>query len=435
MKKRIIALFLAAVLACGHSQVFASEEVAEEEIEITFAWANGEDKVKEAWRKYVFEPFMEKHPNVTIKAEWIPNIQHALRVQLTSGEGPDMFYMDSIDIIDLANAGNIISLEEFREEYKLDEYMQDWALRACSFNDELYGLPHSVEATALTYNKTLLDQLGVPVPTTREEFVAACEAALDAGIIPISFGYSGETNLMQWVYEHYLTTYAGDKVVQLLKGEIDFSDPDIRGAFELMKADWDANYFNDKKSGAITLDEARSLFTNQKALFSTEGAWYTLVDTAPGTWEFEWGQTKWPSMKDGVEAASGIAVGESIGINSNCEHPELIVEMMMDFYTNSENAAAAINEGGFSTPAVPIPNEAYPEEMHEDIRTALEAQASNMEGTVGYAPWAFYPAKTAIYMYDNLDKLFYDQISLDDFMNSCQECIEEDFADGYVFAG
>ena len=61
------------------------------------------------------------------------------------------------------------------------------------------------------------------------------------GLIPVSFGYSGANLLLTWPYEHYLTCYAGgEKTAQLLKGEITFDDPDIKGAFELLKADWDA---------------------------------------------------------------------------------------------------------------------------------------------------------------------------------------------------
>jgi ABC-type glycerol-3-phosphate transport system substrate-binding protein len=422
------------VPADSSTQVSENANASDEKIEITFAWVNLEESRQQIWRDYVFQPYMDKHPNVTIKEMWIPDLQNSIRVMLASGAGPDMFYMDSIDIPDLSISNRIIDLEKYRKQYNLDNIMYDWAINACSYKGILYGLPHSIEATAMTYNKTLLDKLGMPVPTTREEYVNVCEAAKKNGYIPVAIGYSGQLNFLQWIYEHYLTTYAGEKTIQLLKGEIGFDDPDIRGAFELMKADWDAGYFNDKKAGAITNDEARAMFSNQKAVLNTEGAWLTLADVEPGTWDFEWGQTKWPSMKDGVPAASGIAVGESIAINSNAAHPDQIVEMMMDFYTNEKVAVKAV-ASGFSTPAVPISDDAYPEDMHPDIRKALDAQANNMKGVVGYAPWAFYPAGVAMYIYDNLDKVFYDQMSMDDFLKGCQETIEEDFTDGYVFAG
>mgnify|MGYP000072628820 CR=1 FL=1 len=41
------------------------------------------------------------------------------------------------------------------------------------------------------------------------------------------------------------------------------------------------------------------------------------------------------------------------------------------FYSNEELMAQAVAEG-FSTPAVPIDSAAYPEDMDENIRKALE---------------------------------------------------------------
>ena len=263
-----------------------------------------------------------------------------------------------------------------------------------------------------------------------------CNAALEAGLIPVSFGYSGANLLLTWPYEHYLTCYAGgEKTAQLLKGEITFDDPDIKGAFELLKADWDAGYINDKKSGAITNDEARILFANQKAVFNYEGPWLILADGAAKTWDFEWGQCAWPSMKDGTPAGSAITLGEAIGINANSQVSDLCMEMMMDFYSNEELMAQAVAEG-FSTPAVPIDSATYPEDMDENIRKALDAQNENMNlETVGYAPWGFFPAKTTTFLDDNLDKVFYDKMDLDTFIDKANETIAEDFADGYVFAG
>ena len=403
---------------------------------ITIAWTNIMESQQEIWEKYIFEPFEEKHPEVTIDFQCLPDLQNTVRVQVAAGAGPDMFYMDSVDIPDYASTNRILSLENYRKEYNLDDSMYDWAIRSCLYKDEMYALPASVEATAMTYNKDLLDQLGKDVPTNREEFVDVCNAALEAGLIPVSFGYSGNNLLLTWPYEHYLTCYAGgEKTAQLLKGEITFDDPDIKGAFELLKADWDAGYINDKKSGAITNDEARILFANQKAVFNYEGPWLILADGAAKTWDFEWGQCAWPSMKDGIPAGSAITLGEAIGINASSQVSDLCIEMMMDFYSNEELMAQAVAEG-FSTPAVPIDSAAYPEDMDENIRKTLDAQNENMNlETVGYAPWGFFPAKTTTFLDDNLDKVFYDKMDLDTFVDKANETIAEDFADGYVFAG
>ena len=123
-------------------------------------------------------PSQKKHPEVTIDFQRLPDLQNTVRVQVAAGAGPDMFYMDSVDIPDYASTGRILNMEEYRKEYSLDDKMYDWAIKSCLYQDELYALPASVEATAMTYNKDLLDKLGKKVPTTRKEFVDVCDAAL-----------------------------------------------------------------------------------------------------------------------------------------------------------------------------------------------------------------------------------------------------------------
>ena len=156
----------------------------------------------------------KKHPNVTVDFQSLPNQDQTLRVQLSAGSGPDMFRIDTTDVSEFAKTGFIADLQSYREEYKLDEKMYDWALRACEYDGNLYALPAAVETSDLTYNKTLLDQLGMPVPKTREEFVQACEAAQENGLVAVSWGYSGVPALMGWFYGHYLTTYSGPENVK-----------------------------------------------------------------------------------------------------------------------------------------------------------------------------------------------------------------------------
>ena len=435
MKKWISVLLTASMLvSVGTMAVPVHAE--EEEITITISWTNIPEEKQEIWQKYVIGPFEEKHPNVTVDFQCIPDQEQTTRVQLAAGAGADMFSMDCTDVFDYASSGFIINLEDYREQYNLDDEMYDWALKACEYGGELYAIPHSVESSDMTYNYDLLKELGLEVPTTRDEFVNCCEVALENGIIPVSWGYSGVPVLVAWFYGHYLTTYAGaDNVKKLLTGEITFQDENIKGAFELMKADWDAGYINDKMSGAITNDEARSIFMTGGALFNLEGSWFPMADVAVGTWGFDWGQAKWPSMRDGVEAAGDISVGECVGINSDAEHPELCIELLMDFYLNGDLAGQACAEG-FSTPAAILTEDNYPEEMHEDSVKAINFEKEIMSGdAVGYAPWGFFPSKMKAYLDESLDKILYDQISVDDFLAEAQALLDQDLADGYTFAG
>ncbi len=446
-KSIIILLMIIGLLAgCQASPVTSSEpspavesgagSTTEKAVEINVAWQYIKDSQQQVWFKYIFDPFTQKHPDVTVNFRTYPDWQTSVRVQIEAGAGPDMFYMDSFDVPYYATRKQILNLENYRKQYNLDQVMYDWAIRATLFNGQMYALPQSVEATALTYNKTLIDRLGLDVPRTRAEFVALCEAALDANLIPVAFGYSGVNILLNWYVEHYLTTYCGADVIrELLQGTRPFNDPIIRGAFELMKADWDAGYIGGRRSAATPLNEAREQFTRQQAVMNFEGAWLTLVDTAPGTWSFDWGQTIWPSMREGVPPASAISLGEAIGITTTSSHADLCVEMMMDYYLD-EKVAAKVVASGFSTPARPIDPSLFPSDMPVDIKKALDAQSYNMNqpGT-GYAPWGFFPTRLNEYILTNFEKLLYNQMTLDDFMAKGQPILEQDFSEGFVFAG
>ena len=124
-----------------------------------------------------------------------------------------------------------------------------------------------------------------------------------------------------------------------------------------------------------------------------------------------------------------------MGVNAASEVSDLCIEMMEDFYSNPERMAAAVAEG-FSTPAVIMDDSAYPEDVDENIKKALDTQAANMAGdNIGYAPWGFFPPKLTTFLDDNMDKVFYDTMDMDTFIEKANETIALDFADGFVFAG
>lgn len=404
---------------------------------ISICWTSLPETKQQVWWDQVFDPFLKKHPDMEIEFQCIPDQVQTVRLQLTAGAAADLFSMDCTDVFDYATSDYMLDLESYRTQYDLDNKMYKWALDACEYDGRLFAIPHSVESSDMTYNLDLLKQLGFDgPPTTRAEYVAVCDAAIQADLIPISWGYSGAPVLLAWMYGHYMTTYSGpENVKALLTGETNFQDPNIRGAFEMMKADWDAGYINEKKSGAIDIDEGRSLFTNGMAVFNFEGSWLTMADTPPGTWQFEWGQTRWPSMRDGAAAAGDISVGECIGVNAKSPVADLGVEMLMDFFLNEQSVASAVAEG-FSTPAVDINESLYPADMHPDIVKALACQDEVMNSeVVGYAPWGFFPPKTKVFLDDNLDKIFYDQMSIDEFLEQAQKLLDQDLADGYSFSG
>ncbi len=406
-----------------------------EPITLTFYWGSLEDDVKQVWYDYFFDPFMEECPNVTIDFQCLPDVQETLRVQLAAESGPDIFMLDCFDVDDYEDAGLLLNLDSYSKQYEWEENVYDWALDAGKVDNTLYALPHSSEATCMYANLDLIKQLGFEaVPKTREEFVAICDKAIEEGIIPIEYGYSGSNENNQWIYEHYLTTYAGrENIAKLFKGEIRFDDPGIQGAFELIKTDWDKGYFNQGQSGAITNDEARAFFTNGQAVFSTEGTWLTLETVSPGTMQFDWECTTWPSMNDGVGEGGASGIGAVMAINVNTQYADLCAELLNTFYSNEQNLANAI-ASGYPTLCCEVDVSLYPDDMAEDVVKTLNAMNSILSSeNVGYAPWSSYPSDTNIYLMDNIDKLYYDEYTIEQFTTEAQSILDKELEEGYEF--
>lgn len=408
----------------------------EEQITLSFYWGSLEDDVQKVWYDAFFDPFVEEHPNVTIDFQCLPDVQETLRVQLAAGSGPDLFMLDCFDVPDYVEAGTLKDLTGYQEQYKWDEVIYDWALDAGSIDGKLYGVAHGSEATSMYCNLDILKELGCEIPKTRAEFEEVCTKAADAGYIPIEYGYSGANENQQWIYDHYLGNYSGrENLKKLFTGELKFTDDVIKGSFELLKEDWDAGWINQGQSGAITNDEARTFFQNGQAVFCTEGTWLTMETFSPGTLEFDWECTVWPSMKDGVPASGSAGIGAVIAVNENTEHADLCAELLNYFYSDEQRLANAIATG-YPTLCCNVDEALYPDDMADDIRKTLDSMAEILgQESVGYAPWSAYPSDTNIYLMNNLDKVYYGEYTVDQFCEEVQKVLDQELADGFEFVG
>ncbi|MCI9152795.1 carbohydrate ABC transporter substrate-binding protein [Lachnospiraceae bacterium] len=420
----------------GEAEGGGQEASPEEEVTITFYWGSIEDDMKQVWYDGFFDPFVEEHPNVKIDFQCLPDVQETLRVQLAAGSGPDLFMVDCFDVPDYVEAGALKDLTAYREEYKWDDVIYDWALDAGTIDGQLYGVAHGSEATSIYCNRDLLKELGCEVPETRAEFEDACIKAADAGYIPIEYGYSGANEFQQWIYDHYLGNYSGkENLKKLFTGELKFMDEEIKGAFELLKSDWDAGWINQGQSGAISNDEARTFFQNEQAVFCTEGTWLTMETLSPGTLTFDWVCTAWPSMKDGIPASGSAGIGAMMAMNANTEHADLCAELLNFFYSDEQRLANAI-AAGYMTLCCDVDEELYPEDIEADIRKTLDSMGEILgRDTVGYAPWSAYPSDTNIYMMNNLDKVYYGEYTVEQFCEEAQKVLDKELEEGFEFVG
>jgi multiple sugar transport system substrate-binding protein len=101
------------------------------------------------------------------------NYADKLSTELGSGKGPDVMVLQDSQFVTLAEAGVLEPLDDIAED--LGGTLNN-TNEAGLFDDVQYGFNWERPTYSMIYNKDLLTEAGVEVPTTFDEFVAAAKA-------------------------------------------------------------------------------------------------------------------------------------------------------------------------------------------------------------------------------------------------------------------
>ena len=112
-----------------------------------------------------------------------------LALAMASLDMPDLLFLDATDVSKLAKGGLIIPLQELMDRYlsplakymldEIDESLQGQFYTALSYNGEAYAVPYYQDNVCPNfpwYRKDLLDEMGLEIPETIEEFDAMLAA-------------------------------------------------------------------------------------------------------------------------------------------------------------------------------------------------------------------------------------------------------------------
>ncbi len=125
------------------------------------------------------DAWMEKNPNVTMEAVFLPNDENyyaALQAQYAGGSNPDMASMQGWGFQIFADNGAIVGLNDLRTRDSFDyawadnQAIKDYTER----NGDTYLVPMQVATMVMFYAKKLFDEAGMAYPTddwTFDEFV------------------------------------------------------------------------------------------------------------------------------------------------------------------------------------------------------------------------------------------------------------------------
>jgi arabinogalactan oligomer/maltooligosaccharide transport system substrate-binding protein len=117
----------------------------------------------------------EQATNVEVEITYVPyeDMRTKILAAAKAGEAADVIVADGTWIAELAAAGALTSIDQYLTAEDQEDFLEAPLSRG-NYQGKQYSLPAYVDVLALMYNKRMLEEKGVKVPETMEEFREAC---------------------------------------------------------------------------------------------------------------------------------------------------------------------------------------------------------------------------------------------------------------------
>lgn len=384
----------------------------------------------EVREKYVDIPLREAFPDVDIEIKMY-NDRQSLQVEVAGGGGPDILDLDGpTDVAEFAKADRVLALDDYAEKYGWKDIFYDWAYDSCFYKEKLYSLPTSFEGMVLYYNLDVMEANGWEKPETKDELVTLMKAMKEKGIIPISWGNSNYQGAVDWLYSTFTSCYGGPETLRkALTGEGKFTDPKLVNSIQTMVDWWTEGWLGDNASQSITSEDMVAFFAEGRAGMMISGTWASnQLDTIYP--DCNWDSEMMPQDPE-IGPVLPFATGGGYALNANSKNPDLAAEILNYMFSNLDRHYESIRDAGYQ----PSPLKAFDitklegmdEKMYDQYKLLMDAQADKQ---IGYCAWTFYPSEMRVYMNENVDSMFLGVVSVEEFMNKCQEYLDEALANG-----
>ncbi|MCA1949152.1 MAG: extracellular solute-binding protein [Treponema sp.] len=338
MKKVLMILAMLTLLING-VQVFASGTTdsaaggAKEKVKLVMGSWRADDVEQ---MKGLLTEYTKTHPNVIIefKPTNPPDYNATLRLQLTSGTGPDLMYARSYATgVQLFNDGffadvsNIPGLKENFTEGARSPWM--------TADGKSFAVPFVAVSHGVYYNKDIFAKLGLKVPETWEDFLSVCAKIKAAGITPVANSLGDEWDIAEVVFMSIAPNFIGGREGRLAyeSGKRPWNDANMVAAFQAMK---DLVPYLPAGFEALTYNDSNALFATGKAAMYFDGSW------SLGTFKdvpFQWGVFAPPPPK-GKAPQLCFHADAGIAINTKTKYPKEAAEFLA-WIASKEGAAIA----------------------------------------------------------------------------------------------
>jgi raffinose/stachyose/melibiose transport system substrate-binding protein len=192
-----------------------------------------------------------------------------------------------------------------------------------------YGVPNYGEYVMVYYNKDMFAKYHISVPTTYDQFVAAMDTFVKAGVTPISNG-GAEYPAQQIFYELALSKANRQWVsdYELYQHKVDFHGPQLTYAATTF-ADWVKKGYIPKNSASIKAEDMGVAFEQGKFPILISGSWW-YGRFASEIKKFQWGTFLFPGNTLDPGSSGNLWVVPSKAKNKDLAYDFINITMQPD---------------------------------------------------------------------------------------------------------
>ncbi len=299
-------------------------------ITIWHGWAGSYLAPKQA----IFDAYHKLHPNVTIKlVQQQSNLIQKSITAIKAGNGPDIVAWVDDSLGEMVDSHSVVPMDQYLSQSYTTSTYSPAAAQAVTFNGHVYGVPETVEAVTMMYNKKLVN--ASDLPTTTDQMLAFEQSYAKAH--PGSYGVVWPTTD---AYYNAGWFYGFGAFYVKADGTVGLNTPQATAAGNFIAS------FRPYLPKTLDGTTASSLFTEGKAAAIIDGPWsYANYATKAG---IDVGFAKLPVVASTNQPASPFVGVKSLWATSNAQQRGVLATVadIMKFYTNKENQLQMIQQTG-----------------------------------------------------------------------------------------
>ena len=237
----------------------------------TITWLTGVDETAQTTAQAVVAAFEDANPDITVKLDGRPaggEGDNLVKTRLQTGTMPDVFDYNSGSLFQqIAPANNLAPLTGDASVGAVQEAFTPQV----SVGKDVYGVPYGTAfGGGVMYNRAVFDKLGLQVPKTWADFMAAYATIKAAGIAPVIQTYQDTWTSQLFVLGDFHNVAAADPqwAENYTANKAKYAgDPNAVKGFQHLQDVYDAGYENADFASIKLEDGMRQLADGTGAMY------------------------------------------------------------------------------------------------------------------------------------------------------------------------